>query len=48
MPGSLYGLTITTFVPCFFACSMYFIATGWSLAGLLPKKISRSVPHQSL
>ena len=47
-PGSRYGLTSTTFIPCFLAASRYFIATGWSLAGLEPKKTIRSVPHQSV
>src|SRR5436190_11589793 len=48
IPGSWYGLTVTTRVPCFFARWMYFIATGWSLAGFDPKNTSRSVPNQSL
>ena len=48
MPGSRYGFTTTIFVPSCFASWRYFVVTGWSFAGFAPKKMIRSVPHQSL
>ena len=48
IPGSRYGLTITTLVPAFFARWRYLALTGWLFAGFEPMNTIRSVPIQSL
>ena len=47
MPGSMYGFTKATCVPCSRASSRYFVETGWSFAGFDPQNTTRSVPYQS-